>query len=223
MRIPTIHGLIDRRILVNFRVDPKVLSAVLPAPFRPQLVNGFGIAGVCLIRLKQIRPWFLPRFVGIGSENAAHRIAVEWDAPGEVRTGVYIPRRDTSSLLNSLAGGRVFPGVHCRAQFDVRETDREFRVSMNSVDGTAHLLVEAVTTSTFSRDSAFASLSEVSQFFELGSVGYSPDAARRRFDGLELRCQNWAVEPLAVRHIESSFFDDREVFPAGSVTFDNAL
>ena len=46
VRIPTIRGLIDRRILANFRVDPDVLSTVLPAPFRPQIFNGFGVAGI---------------------------------------------------------------------------------------------------------------------------------------------------------------------------------
>ena len=69
MRIPTIRGLIDRRVLVNFRVEPDVLSAILPTPFRPQIVNGFGIAGICLIRLKHIRPKFLPPIIGISSEN----------------------------------------------------------------------------------------------------------------------------------------------------------
>ena len=77
MQIPVIRGIIDRRILVNFRVNPDVLARFLPAPFRPKLVNGAGMAGVCLIRLKNIRPRFLPSFLGISSENAAHRIAVE--------------------------------------------------------------------------------------------------------------------------------------------------
>ena len=63
MQIPVIRGIIDRRILVNFRVDPDVLARFLPAPFRPKLVNGTGMAGVCLIRLKSIRPRFLPSFV----------------------------------------------------------------------------------------------------------------------------------------------------------------
>ncbi|WP_197355421.1 hypothetical protein [Aureliella helgolandensis] len=56
MRIPTIRGTIDRRILANFRVDPRILATILPAPFRPQTVAGYGIAGICLIRLKHIRP-----------------------------------------------------------------------------------------------------------------------------------------------------------------------
>src|SRR5262245_6072607 len=97
MRIPTIKGLIDRRILVNYRADPDVLKALLPLPFRPKLVNGFGMAGVCLIRLKHIRPSYLPSIFGISSENAAHRIAVEWDQDDELCEGVFIPRRDTSS------------------------------------------------------------------------------------------------------------------------------
>src|ERR1051326_1862789 len=101
MQIPVIRGLIDRRILVNYRVDPDVLTKILPAPFRPKLVNGAGMAGVCLIRLKKIRPRFLPSFLGISSENAAHRIAVEWENDGETKEGVFIPRRDTSSRLNT--------------------------------------------------------------------------------------------------------------------------
>ena len=44
-----------------------------------------------------------------------------------------------------------------------------------------------------------------------------------RFQGLELRCHTWQVEPLAVRFVESSYFDDRAIFPEGSVTFDCAL
>jgi hypothetical protein len=77
MRISVIRGVIARRILVNYRVDPDVLARVLPTPFWPEMVCGLG-AGICLIRLKQIRPWFLPSFCGVSSENVAHRIAVEW-------------------------------------------------------------------------------------------------------------------------------------------------
>lgn len=108
MRLPAIHGIIDRRILPNFRIDPHCLAAALPNPFRPQLFGDFAIGGICLIRLKRIRPKFLPAPWSIGSENAAHRIVVEWDTNGETKQGVYIPRRDTNSRLNSWAGGPTF-------------------------------------------------------------------------------------------------------------------
>src|SRR5258706_4102422 len=113
MKLPFIRGIIDRRILANYLVDPDTLARILPAPFRPKLMEGFGVAGICLIRLKQIRPRGFPQFMGISSENAAHRIAVEWeDEQGATREGVFIPRRDSSSRLNVLAGGRIVAGGH---------------------------------------------------------------------------------------------------------------
>lgn len=223
MRIPTIRGLIDRRVLVNYRVDPAVLSRVCPSPFRPQTVNGFGVAGICLIRLKHIRPKVLPSVLGISSENAAHRIAVQWDVNGVAKTGVYIPRRDTSSFLNALAGGRLFPGVHNRARFDVRETESEYHIAMDSVDGSARIAIDGRTTDKLPEDSVFDTVAECSQFFEAGSLGYSPASLPSQFDGLELRTVNWRVQPLGITSVQSSFFDDRDAFPDGSVVFDNAL
>lgn len=223
MRIPTIRGVIDRRVLVNFRVDPDVLARVCPAPFRPQIVNGFGVAGICLIRLKSIRPKLFPACLGISSENAAHRIAVEWDVDGITQSGVFIPRRDTSSVLNALAGGRIFPGVHNRARFCVRETEKEYSIAMDSIDGSVHVCVDGQTTGELPDDSVFATVANCSRFFESGSLGYSPSNSNSRFDGLELRTADWRVQPLAITRVQSSFFEDRNTFPDGSVTFDNAL
>jgi hypothetical protein len=223
MKIPVVRGLIDRRILVNFRVDPAVLARLLPRPFRPKLVRGFGMAGICLIRLKEIRPRFVPRLFGIASENAAHRIAVEWDQGGRRKEGVYIPRRDTSSRLNSLAGGRLFPGVHHHARFDVFEKEDRYRVVMESDDAQARLGVEGVVAAELPETSLFSSLQEASEFFERGSVGYSVTGKPGLYDGLELRSFHWQVRPLAVERVESSFFEDRSVFPPGSVELDCAL
>ncbi len=44
-----------------------------------------------------------------------------------------------------------------------------------------------------------------------------------QFDGLELRSFNWQVQPLAVDKVESSFFENRALFPPDSVKFDCAL
>ena len=119
MRLPTIQGTIRRRILANFRVDPQVMQKQLPARFGPKLYKGFAVAGICMIRLDHIRPKLTPEIVGIGSENAAHRVAVVWDEDGSTREGVFISRRDTDSQLNVLLGGRLFPGEHHHSSFIV--------------------------------------------------------------------------------------------------------
>jgi uncharacterized protein YqjF (DUF2071 family) len=132
MEIPTIIGTIDRRILINYQADREVVKKFLPTAFRPKLVKGQAIVGICLIRLKNIRPKGIPFNVGISSENGAHRIAVEWTENGEIKEGVYVPRRDTSSRLNSLVGGRVFPGVHRLADFKVEENNGVYNIEFES-------------------------------------------------------------------------------------------
>ncbi|MGB0387191.1 MAG: DUF2071 domain-containing protein [Ardenticatenaceae bacterium] len=223
MRIPVIRGIIDRRLLVNYRVDPDVMADVLPAPFSPKVVDGYAIGGICLIRLKKVRPKLLPIPFGIRSENAAHRIAVEWLDNGVLREGVYIPRRDTDSRLNTLAGGRVFPGLHHHATFTIDETNDHFSVSLQSHDDKTRLHVSARLASDLPASSVFSSLAQASAFFEAGSLGYSATPSEGRYDGLELRCTNWNVEPLDVEEVQSTFFGDQTRFPAGSVEFDCAL
>ncbi|MFT5917164.1 MAG: hypothetical protein ACJAWV_003593 [Flammeovirgaceae bacterium] len=220
MKIPKIRGVIDRRILINYQIDKEVLENYLPKPFRPKLVNGKGIAGICLIRLKEVRPKGLPKQVGISSENGAHRIAVEWMEDGKLKEGVYIPRRDTSSKLNALAGGTIFPGIHHYAKFTVNEEDGNYEVGFVS-DDNEYLFIKASETANWNQESVFENLECVSKFFENGSVGYSPD--KKDFDGLELKAYSWQVSLLEVENVKSSFFENEKIFPKGSVKFDNAL
>jgi len=223
MRLPVIRGMIERRILINYKVDPAVLARTLPPPFRPKLYGGYGMVGICLIRLRGVRPRFLPSWLGIASENAAHRTAVEWDNGGLVHEGVFVRRRDTSSRLNALAGGRVFPGIHSHARFTILESDSHFEVALRSDDGVTSVSVIGDVARTLPADSLFQSLPEASAFFQGGSLGYSASPHPRRFQGLELRCHRWEIEPLAVESVRSSFFDDQTLFPTGSIKFDCAL
>lgn len=223
MRFPKVHGVIRRRLLVNFRVDPAVLQRQMPSPFRPKLHDGQAIAGVCLIRLEEIRPKRVPRALGLASENAAHRMAVVWDENGSLREGVFIPRRDTGSLISHLAGGRVFPGEHHRATFDVEEAGDRISLKMRSADGNVEVHVAGRVTSTLPPGSIFRTVKEASDFFEPGAVGYSATARGDRLDGVRLKTHTWSVEPLVLEHAHSSYFADRRLFPEGSVAFDCAL
>ncbi len=223
MRLPVIEGIIRRRILLNYRVDPRVMQPLLPQPFRPKLHAGFAIVGVCLIRLEKIRPLGWPSLMGIASENAAHRVAVEWDAGAETREGVFIPRRDTNSLLNHYAGGRIFPGEHHFADFTVRDRNGHIGFRMISHDRLVKTELRASEATVLPQGSVFASPAEASAFFEPGCVGWSACKDPQHLDGLRLKTYEWAVRPLAVEIVRSSFFADPTMFPAGSVEFDHAL
>ena len=220
MKIPTITGIIDRRVLVNYAVDPDIAKTIVPAPFKPKIINGNAIAGICLIRLKNVRPKGLPAFMGFGSENGAHRIAVEWMVGDKLEEGVYIPRRDTSYRVNTLLGGRVFPGKHFKAKFEVNENAGKYHIAFKSSDDTI-ISVDAQLTDKFNPNSIFRDLATASAFFQAGSTGYSPNGSI--YEGLYLNTQTWQVKPLEVSQVISSYFEDEKIFPKGSVRFDNAL
>lgn len=223
-KLPAMQGLIRRRLLINFRVEPEVMARHLPTPFRPKLHKGYAIAGICLIRLEAMRPKGLGLPVGLSSENAAHRAAVCWTDPqGERAEGVFIPRRDTDSRTNHLAGGRLFPGEHHLSRFTVQESGPAISLQMASVDGAVSVDLQGCRTDEWAPHSLFATLQEASDFFERGCIGYSACADAQRFDGLLLRTPVWSVRPLAVQQLASSYFTNPALFPPGSVAFDCAL
>jgi len=220
---PRMDSVVRRRLLVNYRTDPAVTARLLPPPLRPQLVNGHAVAGICLIRLGQVRPWFLPAAVGLRSENAAHRIAVEWDTADGTARGVYIPRRHSGALLTVMLGGRVFPGVHHRARFRVRETPGDLRVAFTGTDDAVHVDVHARPVERWPADSVFSDLNEASEFFRQAPAGYSTTNDACCLDGLELETSVWRVRPVEVLTARSAFFDDPSRFPPGSATLDCGL
>jgi hypothetical protein len=216
-------SVLERRLLVNYRIDPEAVAALLPAPLRPQQVGGWAVGGICLIRLRQVRPYGMPARLGLSSESAAHRIAVEWEGPHALESGVYIPRRDTGSAVNVLAGGRLFPGMHHHASFEVKETPHDLHVACHSRDGAVRIQADVGLTGQFQGSELFTDLEEASEFFRQGSSGYSAGRASGVLDGMKLASDSWRVEPAEARFVRSSFFDDENRFPRGSATLDCTL
>ena len=137
--------------------------------------------------------------------------------------GVYIPRRDTDSFVNTWAGGRIFPGLHHHARFDVVERNEHYSVTMNSDDGAATVHVSGRVIANLVNGSIFGSLEAASEFFAQGSLGYSVTDIKGKYDGIELCCTNWRVDSLEIDAIRSSYFEDPSLFPRGSIEFDCAL
>lgn len=216
---PTFAGTIERRLLVNYRADPDRVAAELPAGFEPQLVGPYAIVGICLIQLR-IHIDGLPRFTGLRSRNGAHRISV---LDPEGRPAVYIRRRDTASPLVAHLGGRVFTAHHHRARLAIAEHGDDIHITLDSGDHTQHVDVRTTSAPLLPADSVFADVTHASTFFRDATIGYSPNAAGDRLDAVELRATNWAVTPMHIDHVESSYFDDPHRFPAGTIEPDHAL
>jgi hypothetical protein len=223
MFLDMVHGTIDRRILLNYRCDPDALQSILPPQFRPKLYKGYGIGGICMIRFRGLRPRFVPSLFGMNSENAAHRIAVEWEQDGKKEEGVFIPRRDTGSFFNKAFGGRVFPGIFNRSQFISKDTDTSFYLEIIRTDGSPQVEFRGTLTNKLPDSSIFPSLSDAANFFSLGATGYSATEDDHHYHGMELRCLQWTIEPLSIERARSVFYDDKSIFPEGTIQLDSAL
>jgi uncharacterized protein YqjF (DUF2071 family) len=217
-----INCTIERRLLVNYRIAPELVAVRLPAPLRPQLVKGYAVGGICFIRLADTRPAHLPKALGLRTENVAHRFAVEWDDRDGVRTGVYVPRRDTNSLLASISGDRVFPGRYGLARFSVSEQPGQLDISVHSRDRRVQIHVTA--TASDNVDSRlFDTEYDAMEFFRQGRLGYSPAAHRQTLDAVSFASDRWEARPVHISHMRSSLFDNPADFPPGSCTLDSGL
>lgn len=214
-----VTGIIDHRILLNYRIDPEVMQRNLPSGFRPKIVNGYAIGGICQVSLSAMRPKGFPAFTGSRSDNAAHRMAVV----GSKGEGVYIPRRDTNSWVNALSGGRIFSGVHGKMDFKIKTVDGQYAVDITDNDKKSFVRLEATLTDILPKDSIFKDVKEVSDFFAGGNIGWSPKKSKDGFDTIELKTFDWKMEPLSVKKEFSAFFSDENKFPKGSVRFDCAM
>src|SRR5262249_17957318 len=141
--LPVLQGRIARRILLNFRADPGITARLLPAPLVPEVQNGAAIVGICLIRLEEIRPRGVPAAVGLSSENMAHRVAIRYPAEQGQEPGVFIWRRDTDQRLMELLGGRLFPGVHGHATYEVTEAGDDLAMRVRTPGGEADVAFRA--------------------------------------------------------------------------------
>ena len=217
--ITEVTGRIDHRILLNYRLDPEYAGRLLPKGLRPKIVNDVAIGGICQVSLSQMRPKGLPRFVGTRSHNAAHRLAVY---AGE-KEGVFVMRRETNSLANALAGGRLFPGEYSRARFEVLNEGDRYRVEIKELDGTELMLIDSSVSNRIPTSSTFEDTAAVSAFFEGGGIGWSPKSNGAELDTISLQTEDWQMEPLAVKEQFSAVFSDPDRFPAGTAEFDSAM
>jgi len=223
--LPTLEGVIARRTLLNYWIEPEVVRPLVPRELELATVDGLAVAGTCLIRLEHLRPKGVPSSIGLSSENMAHRIAIRYrpSPRDELRDGVFIWRRQTDRAMVKLLGGRLFPGVHGRSSFDVRSDDEglEYRVSSDESDANVSLSVRRVDAWPGSR--LFPRFDDVKSFFEKGDCGFSCTLKGDQLEGMQLRTTAWDMEPLAVDSVTSSFYDHRGRFPNGTIGLDGAV
>lgn len=71
--------------------------------------------------------------------------------------------------------------------------------------------------------SVFESVEQASGFFRCAPLGYAATPTAGVFDGVALTAEGWAIEPLHLDEVRSSFFDSGDRFAAGTAVPDSAF
>jgi len=218
MLFNSVSGLCERRLILNWRVDPELVVKHLPRPFRPRLVNGKAIVGVDILKLANMRLTGLPGFTGFSTENAVDRVSVEWDEGGAVVKGLYVPYRYSPSAVNTIVSmTRLFPTVFTFANFAFSERGGIYRVTVRGEQNQFEL--EARQSKEFSDKSVFKSAKEASDFHRDSRISYSPSADENVLDAVYLKSLDWQAKPLEVKRISCSYVE--RLYPKAA--FDSAL
>lgn len=97
----------------------------------------------------------------------------------------------------------------------MKETEKNYHIAFKSSDNTS-LLIDAKVSDKFNNGSVFENLETASEFFENGDICFSPKG--NKFQGLKLQTFNWSVRPMEVLNVKSSFFENKNLFPQGSIS-----
>jgi hypothetical protein len=100
-------SVIERRLLVNYRVDPEVAARLLaplqlPTPLWPQLVNGWAVAGICLIRLGKLRPTGVPGWAGVRAVRSSFFDDARLFPPGSATLDCALLMRDIPATWKAI-------------------------------------------------------------------------------------------------------------------------
>lgn len=221
--LPTLEGVIRRRVLLNFRADPSIVAPLLPAPLEVLTYKGFAIVGVCLIGMEKLRPRGIPGLLGLSSENMAHRIAIRYPTNDGMKDGVFIWRRETDQCLVSLLGGRLFPGVHNRASFVINEGIEDISIAVQTEGGVADVSFEGSYQTDWQPGSIFPTFDDAVEFFRAGDCGFSCSLRGDRLEGLQLKTLRWEMNALRINRFRSAFFQDVNRFSPDGINFDCGL
>ncbi len=222
MSLSVFRGVVERCMLLNYRLDLEVAKRLIPSPFQPRAWGPSALCTISWMRLRQLRPRFLPAVWGMSSENVACRIAVHWRQRGKPREGLLALRQDTSSRFNTLLTSRMFSAVQHHARFTILEEDHRYTITVDSDDKKTHLHVVASLAPQMARSSVFRSLAEAAEFFRR-ATRVSATSRLGQFEGLELKTHAWQPLPLLVESLDCSYFRTLMPEAQSGITFDSAL
>jgi uncharacterized protein YqjF (DUF2071 family) len=205
--------------LVNFAVDPQVMSRLLPPGISPDLYRDTAFLSVVIADMEKMRPAVLPRAFGITYNQVVYRAVVRCN--GE--RGVYFLRSDADNRLMCLVGNLLtfFHFNYSRVRqklengkfyFDLESRDHADIHSTFDLSSRSQIMPPM---------SRFRSLVEAQDFLVELYAAFASDS--RYVSTVRIERGEWSVTIVEDLRGVYDFMNSSALFPAGSATIDSVF
>lgn len=222
-RLARATGMLEDTVLLNYRTDAEVLRRLLPEPFEPRLVDGYGLMGVLMYRLRDLE---CERSMGLPSppsEHVLYRIAVSWQQGGRRYHGMYVLRHEVNTRLPIQHRRRgIFPVIARPVRWHRRPWRGSFEWSLRTRNR-VRLRLGARLSKHFPRESVFEDLDHAADFFGRERAAVAPRYQRQVFSCTHFLPLEWTVKPLHIHRLKTDFSQLENTFPKDRIFFDSGL
>jgi len=168
-RLSGIHmvGTVVRRFLISYPVSPDVLSDYLPPGAECSTHDGFAWVSACFVRMDDMRPNILPRFVGMGFNYLIFRTRARLPFPdGKLREAVLVLQPNINRrILSSFGSFLTGVGFQTR-EIDFTDSEDNWRIRMTSEGELLYdaTILKSTCSESISSDSRFTTAQEADDF-----------------------------------------------------------
>jgi len=209
--------------LVNFAMAPETLAQVLPPPLVPDMYNGHAFLSVVVADMEQMRPAFVPGFLGVTYQQVVYRAVVRC---GDER-GVHFLRSDADNRLMVELGNLLsFFRFH---QARIVATDggglRHFDLVADPHDhADIHATFDlASARRTVPAGSVFASVDDAQRFLVELYAAFRPDPDGATVKTVRIKRSAWRVQMVDTPRARFDYMNGSAFFRSDSTRLDSTI
>lgn len=198
-------------LVLAYAFDREILDPLLPPGLELDTYGNLGFLAIAMVKTDQLRPVFLPRWMGQEFFLTGYRIFVKHHDAKQNRTrrGLRILRSDTNRRMMAFFGNRLTHYNYCRADVRWERTPDRLEVEIRTPDGEADLRVRANLASRpapLPADSPFPDMQAARHF--AGPLPFTFDYERQTHSIIQIKGvrENWNPQPVSVEVDHASFF-----------------
>jgi hypothetical protein len=208
-------------LVLAYAVPAPVLQPFLPAGLALDTYGDFGFLAIALVETRDLRPAFLPAFLGKSFFLSGYRIFTRYKTTaGRTLRGLRILRSDTNRRTMQWFGNLLthynYECSHIRAQ----RSDQTYEVQVTTEDGRADLHVVADITAqseALPAGSPFADLKEARKFAGPLPFTFDYEPETHSIIRIEGARQRWNPRSVPVTIHQSAFLEQAPFRDSGAV------